>query len=296
MPSPSDVLVSICLPVRNGGARLPAVVGSVLAQDHTNVELVISDNASTDDTEDVARSLAATDERIVYVRQPTNIGLLNNFISAMHRTRGQFFRWISYDDWIAPTCISRCLLEFLADDRLVLVTMGVEFEHNDGTVKTADYTGRALSSDDPLERFEEMLRLLNESYLLIDPLYGLMRRATVVPIQRRNMLREDEVFATKLALAGPWGHVREVLGRRGYTADSRRDLARRLGVPAWTAHAATTLQRQEFMRFVSGADLLPRQRSQARAAVRHWYITRQRRDTSRRALRLAQLARLAPRR
>jgi glycosyltransferase involved in cell wall biosynthesis len=296
MPSPSDVLVSVCLPVRNGESRLPTVVDSVLAQDHANFELVISDNASTDDTQEVARALAAADDRIVYVRQPTNVGLLNNFISAMHRARGQFFRWVSYDDWIAPSCLSRCLQEFLADERLVLVTMGVDFLHNDGTVNTADYTSRALASDDPLERFEEMLRLLNDSYLLIDPLYGLMRRDTVLPISRRNMLREDQIFATKLALAGPWGHVREVLGRRGYTDDTRRQLVRRLGVPAWTARAATTLQRQELMRFVNGADLTPRQRGQARASVRRWYVIRQRHDISHRALRLAQLARVAPRR
>ena len=295
MPSPSDVLVSVCLPVRNGGSRLPAVVGSVLAQDHTNLELVISDNASTDDTEDVARALAATDERIVYIRQPENVGLLNNFISAMRRSRGQFFRWVSYDDWIAPTCLSQCLREFLADDRLVLVTMGVDFVHNDGSVKTADYTSKALGSDDPLERFEEMLRLLNDSYLLIDPLYGLMRRETVLPIPRRNMLREDQIFATKLALAGPWGHVRDVLGRRGYTDDTRVQLVRRLGVPAWQARAATTLQLQELMRFVNGAALAPEQRGRARAAVRRWYMIRQRNDISHRALRLAQLARVAPR-
>ena len=296
MPSPSDVLVSVCLPVRNGGSRLPTVVDSVLAQDHANFELVISDNASTDDTEEVARALAAADDRIVYVRQPENVGLLNNFISAMHRARGQFFRWVSYDDWIAPSCLSRCLHEFLADERLVLVTMGVDFVHNDGTVSTADYTSRALASDDPLERFEEMLRLLNDSYLLIDPLYGLMRRDAVRPISRRNMLREDQIFATKLALAGPWGHVREVLGRRGYTDDTRAQLVRRLGVPTWQARVATTLQRQELMRFVNGADLTPPQRSQARAAVRRWYVIRERHDISHRALRLAQLARVAPRR
>jgi len=296
MPSPSDILVSVCLPVRNGASALTDVISSVLAQDHANFVLVISDNASTDDTEDVVRAFAATDDRIVYVRQPENIGLLNNFTSSMGRARGQFFRWVSHDDWIAPNCLSRCLTEFLADDRLVLVTMGVNFRYNDGTVQTADYTNRALSSDDPLDRFEEMLRLLNDSHLLVDPLYGLMRRDTVLPIPRRNMLREDQIFATKLALAGPWGHVREVLGRRGYTDDTRQQLVRRLGVPAWTARAATTLQFQELMRFVNGADLTPTARARARAAVRRWYVIRQRHDISHRALRLAQIARVAPRR
>jgi hypothetical protein len=223
--------------------------------------------------------------------------MVNNFDSAMRNARGRFFRWISHDDWIAPNCLSRCVSEFLADERLTLVSMGVDFVHKDGTVKTADYTSRTLGSDDPLERLEEMLRLLNDSYLVIDPLYGLMRRETVLPIRRRSMIREDQIFAVELALAGPWGHVPEVLGRRGYTDDTRKQLVQRLGAPAWTARAATTLQLREFLRVVSDAsNLTPAQRGRARAAVRRWYVTRQRRDISHRALRLAQLARVAPRR
>jgi glycosyltransferase involved in cell wall biosynthesis len=81
----SDVLISVCLPVRNGASRLESVVRSVLTQDHENLELVISDNASVDATEELCRDLAAEDKRIVYVRQPENIGLLNNFQAAMRR-------------------------------------------------------------------------------------------------------------------------------------------------------------------------------------------------------------------
>ena len=98
--------------------------------------------------------------------------------------------------------------------------------------ESAEYDETALGSDDPVERFIEMLRLLNESYLLIDPLYGMMRREPVAAIPRRNMLREDEVFATKLALAGPWRHVPEVLARRNWRRERIGRVAARLGVPS----------------------------------------------------------------
>lgn len=291
---PDSTLVSVCLPTRNGAARLPETVASIRAQRHADMEIVISDNASTDDTEAVCRTLAAEDDRIVYVRQKENIGLLNNFMAAMRHARGPIFRWISDDDWLAPDCVSRCLAEFDADPRLILVTMGVEFVHNDGVSQTADYTGRELASDDPIERLGEMLRLLNSSYLLIDPLYGLMRRDTVLQIPRRNMLREDQIFAAKLALAGPWAHVPEVLARRGYTDESRKVLARRFGVPAWTARAATTLQGAELMRWVRDAPgLTAQQRREARALVRHWYVARQQRVLAHRAGRLVAMARSA---
>ena len=291
MPS-TDVLISVCLPVRNGAARIESVVQSIRGQDHANLELVISDNTSTDGTEEVCRDLAAADDRIRYVRQPQNIGLLNNFMSAMRLARGTYFRWVGDDDWLAPNCLSESLEVFTADERLILVTMGVEFLGEDGVIETAPYLGNALASDDPIERLGEMLRLLNDTHLLIDPLYGLMRREAIAPIPRRNMLREDQIFAAKMAMTGPWGHVPEVLGRRGWRDESRRVLGRRLGVPAWTARAATTLQGLELMRWVNSADLEPEQRRRARAAVYRWYAGRQRRTWAGRSRRLARMARL----
>ncbi|HWB46470.1 MAG TPA: glycosyltransferase family 2 protein [Hyphomicrobiaceae bacterium] len=293
MPS-SDVLVSVCLPVRNGASSIERVVRSVLAQDHRNLELVISDNASVDGTEDLCRKLARDDDRIVYIRQAENIGLLNNFQAAMQRSRGKFFRWVGDDDWLAPNCLSRCLEAFESDARLILVTMGVEFIGTDGISRTAEYTSRTLASDDPIERLGEILRLLNESYLLIDPLYALMRRAAVESIPRRNMFREDQVFAVKLALAGPWGHVGEILGRRGWRAENRTQQARRLGVPVWTARVANTFQGLETLRWINNANLDVDQRRRARAALHQWYIRRQLLTMAGRGRRLARLIRFAP--
>ena len=71
--------------------------------------------------------------------------------------------------------------------------------------------------DDPADRVVEMLRMLNASYLQLDPLYAMMRRDSVIQIPRRNMLREDQIFAVSLALAGPWAHLPQVLARRTWT-------------------------------------------------------------------------------
>src|SRR2546421_3494328 len=165
----SDTLVSIGLPVRNAGDRIADVVRSVLAQDHPNLELLISDNASTDDTEDVCRELAKTDSRIAYHRQEGNIGLLNNFVYAINAAKGEYFRWIGDDDRLEPGFASTCLRVFAEDPRLLLVTTGISYTGPEGAAETASYTGTGLGSDDPVDRFAEMLRLLNTSYLLIDP-------------------------------------------------------------------------------------------------------------------------------
>src|SRR3954452_24097369 len=118
--SEADPLVSIGLPVRNAGERVVGVVRSVLAQDHANLELLITDNASTDDTEQVCRELPRSDSRIAYHRQPRNVGLLNNFIYAIRHATGTYFRWIGDDDRLEPNFATRCLDAFTADPRLIL--------------------------------------------------------------------------------------------------------------------------------------------------------------------------------
>ena len=286
----ADTLVSIGLPVRNAAERVASVVESVLAQDHHNLELVISDNGSTDDTEAVCRELAARDARVAYHRQPQNIGLFNNFVRTIRLARGEFFRWIGDDDRLARPFVSRCLNEFAADPRLILVTTQIEYRGPDASTQTAGYDGTSLRSAEPVERLDELLRLLNESHLLIDPLYAMVRRAPVAAIPRHNMLREDELFAVKLALAGPWGHVPEILARRGWRPDRLADIARRIGVPAWQSRFSNTLLCVETLRWLRQAELSREQRSRANNAVYRMYARRQTRTVRHRSRKLLRTA------
>jgi glycosyltransferase involved in cell wall biosynthesis len=285
--SPADPLVSIGLPVRNGAPRLRDVVRSVLAQDHPDIELVICDNASTDETVEICRELARTDERIIYHRQDTDVGLLNNFVAAMRLARGTYFRWIGDGDSLHPTYVSRCLQMFKQDDRRVLVTTQIGYVAPDGGTTTATYRGTALASPDPLVRFAEMLRLLNESYLLIDPLYGLVRRDVVAAMPRANSYREDQLLAARLALAGPWGHVPEVLAWRQREPQTGSQVARKLGLPAWHVRLSTALLCRDLLRHLRYADLDAAGRRRARSAVARFYVRRHQRVAARRLRRLA---------
>ncbi len=288
---PQDApMVSIGLPVRNAEQTVAAVAKSVLAQDYANLELVISDNASTDGTQDVCEELARSDERVRYHRHPENVGLLNNFVGVIAMAKGVYFRWISDSDALDASYSQVCVDAFAADPRVVLVTTGVAYQTEDGQRSAEPYTGTALNSDDPAERAVEMLRLLNESYRLLDPLYGMMRRVSVLPIPRRNMLREDQVFAVKLALAGPWAHVPAVLAQREWRTGPTSSQARLLSVPAWQAHFANTLQMRELLRVVADADLTAEQRSRVRAAIYAMFVRRQRMTLRHRSRKLARLA------
>ena len=225
-------LVSVGLPVRNGADRVTTAIRSVLEQDHADLELVVSDNASTDGTEDVCRDLARSDPRVRYVRQPLDLGILGNFRATIRLSTGTYFRWIGDDDLIDPTYLTRCLEAFRQHPEALLVTTQIEYVAADGTTSsTTSYDGAALASPDPVVRLQAILHYLNQSYLTVDPLYAMMRRQQVLAIPRRNALREDELFATRLAVAGPWAHVPVTLAQRHVRAGDLRAIARRLGRP-----------------------------------------------------------------
>ena len=72
-------LVSIGLPVYNGENYVRQALDSLLAQDYESFELIVSDNASTDATQQICLEYASQDSRIRYHRNEVNIGLYNNF-------------------------------------------------------------------------------------------------------------------------------------------------------------------------------------------------------------------------
>ncbi len=169
------------------------------------------------------------------------------------------------------------------------VTTQMSYTGPDGVARTAPYQGTALGADDPVTRFTEMLRLQNDSYLLIDPLYSLLRREPLMRIERRNMPNEDQVFAAKLALAGPWGHVPEVLAARTWDYAPASIVARKLDVPRWQAHFPTALQCRELLRLLDTYDLDHDQRKRAKRAIARLFIRRQVNRGARRSRKLLRI-------
>lgn len=99
MPIP---LVSIGVPVYNGAGTLRRTLESILAQTLVDFELIISDNASTDETAAICRDFAIRDARIRYVRQPRNLGAAFNFQYVIDQARGRYFLWAACDDVRTP--------------------------------------------------------------------------------------------------------------------------------------------------------------------------------------------------
>lgn len=99
-------LVSIGLPTYNRSHYIREALDSLLSQTYRNFELIISDNASTDDTQKICEEYVKKDRRIKYIKQKENIGGFENFRFVFHQARGEYFMWASDDDLWEPTFIS----------------------------------------------------------------------------------------------------------------------------------------------------------------------------------------------
>ncbi len=113
-------LVSIGIPVYNGEAFLRQCLDSILHQTFQDFEIIIADNASTDQTEAICQEYAAQDQRIRYHRNAQNLGAARNYDLTFELSRGQYFKWAAHDDLIAPTYLERCVEVLEQDSSVVL--------------------------------------------------------------------------------------------------------------------------------------------------------------------------------
>ena len=131
-PSDSLPLVSIGMPLYNAERHLAEALDSLLAQDYSNFEVLISDNASSDATESICRAYAARDPRISYQRSDRNLGAVWNFNRVFDLGRGKYFMWAAHDDVRAPQYLSRCTAQLEADPQAVLCCTGIRLIDDDG--------------------------------------------------------------------------------------------------------------------------------------------------------------------
>ena len=94
--------VSIGIPVYNGEITIKQAIDSVLKQSFTDFELIISDNASTDNTSKISKTFTQLDDRIVYISQEENKGPYWNFNFLLEKAKGEYFVWLADDDYWHP--------------------------------------------------------------------------------------------------------------------------------------------------------------------------------------------------
>ena len=203
--------VSVGLPVYNGERYLPNALTRLLEQDFENFELIVSDNASTDGTEEICRFFAQTDGRIRYSRNETNIGLGANHNRTFELSRGLFFKWAAHDDDFPRAMLARFVSVMEESAPCVSVVYSLcEYIGEFGNIQGIDSDG--VNSNDP--RPHKRLAHLLWQVHMYNSAFGLIRSDMLRKTRLLGLYPgADHVFLAELAMLGVFVEIPEPLLR-----------------------------------------------------------------------------------
>jgi len=211
--------VSIGMPVYNGQRYLDRTIASILSQSFADFELIVSDNASTDDTETICRRWAARDRRIRYERLSRNVGAAANYNHVFRRARAPYFKWAPHDDLYEPTYLARCVETLDSDSGGIVLcyTRTMLIDEDDRLLGPyEDHTD--IRDPAPSQR---LLHLLNIPGNWCHAIVGVIRTEAL----RRTRLigpyaGSDNILLTELVLQGRFFEIPEPLFLRRVHKDS----------------------------------------------------------------------------
>lgn len=192
--------VSIGLPVYNGEKYLCEAFEALLGQTFEDFELIVSDNASTDETSRICCSYQKRDQRIRYFRQSRNIGLAPNHNFVIGQARGELFKSAHHDDICARNLLERCVDALDQHPEAVLAnTWSAAVDSDTVVTHLIDYT-TSTSLPRASDRFESMLF---DGWG--DDYGGVVRVRTLRSVAPLNSYHfADRIFTTELGLHGPF--------------------------------------------------------------------------------------------
>ncbi len=172
-------LVTVGMPVRNGGAMFAAALEAVLSQTLADIEVLISDNASDDGTAAIAAAAAARDPRVRYVRQPVLLRAFDNMFGLLDHARGRYFVWAAHDDLRSPDYLERLVAGFDRED-VVLCFGELEIMPVHGRPGSR-HTGYDFETSADTSR---MVRMRKQALMQCYHFYGVWRTATLRGLPR----------------------------------------------------------------------------------------------------------------
>jgi Glycosyl transferase family 2 len=233
--------------LHNNARHLPDALASLLAQSYRDFALVMLDDASSDETQEIAQTFAAKDERIRYFRHHERAGMIPTWREVVQTaTRdfpsAEYFAWASDHDRWHPHWLGRLVETLDRNPSLVLAYPMTQRMEPDGTPVEKDLrVFQTVGLTDVGDRWSEFCR---KGVGAGDMVYGLMR----VPALRaagifRDVMNPDRLLIAELTLQGPIAQVQEPLWvrRRSAVASIVRQRSTLIAgsTPAWFAWPPT---------------------------------------------------------
>jgi glycosyltransferase involved in cell wall biosynthesis len=222
-------LVSIGMPVHNAQRYISLALDSLLAQDYENFEVIISDNASTDDTRRICEEFAERDCRVHYHRVKQNMGAIWNFNHVFELAKGKYFMWAAFDDLRDPRCVSACVAALEAHREAALCCTKISFIDEEG--QHVESPRRAYAIRPTGSTRLNRLRQVAQGEAPFD-FYGLIRRNVLAHVRRQvPTWGFDVIVLMELCLRGAVVLVPETMfSYRRFQQKTQEDIALELSV------------------------------------------------------------------
>ncbi len=200
----------LAMPVFNGENFVEEAIRSILDQEYADFRLIVTDNASTDRTEQIVRSLAASDERIAYVRNSRNLGASRNYNLGYELSEGQYLKWCAHDDLLSRNYLSDCVAALDADPGLAIAFgKSVSVDTQGRRLPSGGWDTPDIDNEDAAERFERIIGLFGR---MCFPIFGVMRRSALAKTGLHpSYYGSDQALLAELALRGRWKRVEDAI-------------------------------------------------------------------------------------
>ena len=223
--------VSVGIPTRNSNGNIRGAIMSVINQKYPNIEIIISDDDSTDDTEELCTELSKKYPVIRYVRQKENIGLFENFDFVLEKSTGEYFMWLSDDDAFEPGIISTYVNFLQNNPDYTLVSGQILYWDKERSL--------FYEKDFNMEQKSKYARVVNYYFKVVHGAiyYGMMRRKTANLVPQRSRIGDDWHFVAAMAYLGKIKNLDEVgyNKRLGGTSVTFENYAEAIGASSFSA-------------------------------------------------------------
>lgn len=196
---PTKPRVTIGLPVYNGELYLAEALTSLRNQTFTNYVITVADNASTDSTVAIAESASSIDDRVTIIRNPYNVGAIENFNRLAASCQTEYFLWAAHDDLWHEKFLECCVTALDANPHHNVAVPSFAFIDEEGSIVTYHTARPELSSANMRHRLR--FAIADWGWMAV---YGVVRTNLAQQFPIRRFFHSDVFLVTQFALAGPF--------------------------------------------------------------------------------------------